>query len=199
MGTSRRERQAAATRQEIGAAARRLFARHGYAGTSMAAIAREAGVSVQTIYDSIGPKAAVVAALNDLIDEEAGVAALAARAPTTDDAVALLDIAVSISHNANERCADIAAVLFSGAAVEPALAAIRDEGRRRHRDGIGRLVGRVADLGALRPGVEAGEAADVVAAMTDPQVARTFVVDYGWTWSRWHEWTLATLVTLLLH
>jgi AcrR family transcriptional regulator len=195
---SRRERQAAATRQEIGAAARRLFARHGYAGTSMAAIAREAGVSVQTIYDSIGSKATLVAALNDLIDEEAGVAALAARIPTTDDPVALLDIAVSISHNVNERCADIAAVVFSGAAVEPALAAIRDEGRRRHRNGIGRLVARVVAVDGLRPGVETTEAADVIAVLTDPQVARTFVVGYGWTWRRWHEWTLATLVTLLL-
>src|SRR6516225_1335828 len=75
---NRREVAAAETRREILRAARRLFAAHGYSGTSLQQIAEESGVAVQTIYSSVGSKAALVLALNDLIDEEAGVAQLAA-------------------------------------------------------------------------------------------------------------------------
>src|SRR5260370_7256826 len=48
------------TRRRILAAARRLFLKRGYASTSMAAIADAAGVSVETIYLSIGGKASLV-------------------------------------------------------------------------------------------------------------------------------------------
>ena len=69
----RRAVQAEQTRLEILGAARRQFALHGYAATSVKDIATEAGVSVQTVYDSVGSKAELVRRLNDLIDAEAGV------------------------------------------------------------------------------------------------------------------------------
>ncbi len=72
-----RARQAQRTRDEILGAARRLFAERGYAKTSVRDIAEAAGVSAQTVYDSIGSKQALVARLNDLIDREAGIAAIA--------------------------------------------------------------------------------------------------------------------------
>ncbi|MGH2394330.1 MAG: helix-turn-helix domain-containing protein, partial [Candidatus Limnocylindria bacterium] len=56
---SRRQR-AAATRRRIGEAAFRLFALSGYAATTMEAIAREAGVAVQTVYFTFHTKAAVL-------------------------------------------------------------------------------------------------------------------------------------------
>lgn len=74
---NRREVAAAETRREILRAARWLFAAHSYSGTSLHQIAEESGVAVQTIYSSVGSKAALVLALNDLIDEEAEVTQLA--------------------------------------------------------------------------------------------------------------------------
>jgi AcrR family transcriptional regulator len=195
---TRRQRQAEQTRLEIIEAGRRLFASQGYARTSVAEIAGAAGVSVQTIYDSLGSKAAIVRHLNDLIDAEGGVAELASRIPTATDGAALLDIVISISHNINERCDDIVATVYSSAPLEPELAAVRDESRRRHRQGVRGLTGRVAEIGALRDDLAVDEAADIIAAMTDPQVARTFVTAYGWTWSRWHAWVLAALTTMVL-
>lgn len=45
----RRREQAEATRRDILEAARRLFEAHGYAATTMAAIAAEAGVALKTV------------------------------------------------------------------------------------------------------------------------------------------------------
>jgi AcrR family transcriptional regulator len=195
---SRRARQAMQTRQEILQAARKLFAEKGYAATSVAEIAVAAGASVQTIYDSVGSKAKLVSSLNDLIDQEGGVAPLAARIPTEIDPLAVLDIAVSITHNICERCGDIIGAVYGAANAEPALAGVRDESRRRHREGIGSLTRRLAHLGALRPDVALDRSADMIAALTDPQVVRTFVLDYGWAWDDWHAWTVDTLARLVL-
>lgn len=51
-----RQEQAAATKDRIADAARRLFADHGYGATSMEAVAREAGVAVRTVYSAFGAK-----------------------------------------------------------------------------------------------------------------------------------------------
>src|SRR3954465_4679609 len=82
---SLRERQAQLTRDEILKAARRLFAERGYTRTSVRDIAEAAAVSAQTVYDSIGTKQAWVARLNDLIDSEAGIAAIAGAAAQSKD------------------------------------------------------------------------------------------------------------------
>src|SRR5918911_2787030 len=60
-----RQRQAQTTRRQIVDAAGRLFSRHGYFGTTMEAIAREAGVADPTVYAAFGSKRAILSALID--------------------------------------------------------------------------------------------------------------------------------------
>src|SRR5579884_4162727 len=62
-----RRSQAAATRRQILAAAQPLFERDGYAATSVAAIARAAGVSPKTVYLAFGAKSGVLRALWHLL------------------------------------------------------------------------------------------------------------------------------------
>lgn len=52
----RRAEQAARTRRSILDAARELFALHGYGATSIAEIAQQAGVAIDTIYATVGRK-----------------------------------------------------------------------------------------------------------------------------------------------
>jgi AcrR family transcriptional regulator len=54
--SSRRTLQAAQTREEVLRAGTKLFDEKGWAGTTLAAIAEEAGVSVETIYKGFGSK-----------------------------------------------------------------------------------------------------------------------------------------------
>jgi BetI-type transcriptional repressor, C-terminal len=66
--------------------------------------------------------------------------------------------------------------VYATAIVEPALAVVRDESRRRQREGITWLTGRLAELGAVRRDLGHDRAAEMIAALTDPQVVRTFVL-----------------------
>jgi AcrR family transcriptional regulator len=62
-----REEQAAATRRAVLAAARDLFTEHGYDATSVTDVARAAGVSVDTVYASVGRKPELVLAVVDMV------------------------------------------------------------------------------------------------------------------------------------
>lgn len=196
--STRRQRQAAATRQDILHAARRLFAERGYAATSIADIAAEADTAIQTIYDSVGPKAALLMALNDLIDEEAEVPALARRIGEADNPAELLRLAVRLTRQLNERCADIVGVLLATAPAEPAVAEALDDGKRRHRAGFRGVAARLAQFGVLKPDYGPERAGDVMALLTAPESYRILTREHGWSFDACEAWMVETISTLIL-
>jgi AcrR family transcriptional regulator len=194
---SLRERRAQLTRDEILGAARRLFAERGYARTSVRDIAKAAGVSAQTVYDSVGSKQALVSSLNDLIDAEAGIAALARAAAESEDPGEVAATNARITRSILEHCGDIIHALVTGAAAEPDLAAVLTEGQRRHVEGAGRVVALIRGLDALGP-IDPGEAVATLAAITDIRFALVLQESYGWSLDRLEGWMAETSRRLLL-
>jgi AcrR family transcriptional regulator len=189
---------AAATRDEILRTARRLFADRGYAATTIGQIAAEAGVVVQTVYGSVGSKAALVLALNDLIDSESGIPESGAQLATTSDPRALLTSGVQVTRRLNERCGDIVRVLLAAEPTDPDVATAVRDGMRRHQDGAELLGRRLADLGALPSGITAEQAATTFALMTSPASWRQLTEDAGWSFDRAESWLVESLARLLL-
>ena len=179
-----RERQAQLTRDEILAAARRLFADRGYTRTSVRDIAEAAGVSAQTVYDSIGSKQALVLRLNDLIDSEAGVMALAGVAAQSDDPAEVASMSARITRSILEHCGDILRALVTGASAESDLQVVVDEGRKRHIGGARMAVERLRAMNALDESVGVDDAAEALAAITDFQFALMVRDNYGWSLDR---------------
>ena len=192
-----RERRAQLTRDEILGAARRLFAERGYARTSVRDIAKAAGVSAQTVYDSVGSKQALVSSLNDLIDTEAGIAALARAAAESEDPGEVAATNARITRSILEHCGDIIHALVTGAAAEPELAAVLAEGQRRHVEGAGRVVALLRGLDALGP-IDSDEAVETLAAITDIRFALVVQESYGWSLDRLEGWMAETSRRLLL-
>jgi len=195
---SLRERRAQLTRDEILRAARRLFADRGYARTSVRDIAQAAGVSAQTVYDSVGSKQALVARLNDLIDTEAGIGPIARAVAESDDPWELAATTARITRSILEHCGDIVHALVTGAAAEPELAAALAEGHRRHLEGAGRIVAQLGRLDALAPAVEPDDAVQTLAAVSDVRFALVLRESYGWSLDRIESWIAATSRALLL-
>jgi AcrR family transcriptional regulator len=78
--------QAGDTKAELLAAALRLFARHGYAGTSIRAIAREVGLSESVLYAHFGSKRAIFEAVLAMLGPQTAAAALRDTDPALLDA-----------------------------------------------------------------------------------------------------------------
>jgi AcrR family transcriptional regulator len=184
---SLRERRAQLTRDEILGAARRLFAERGYAGTSMRDIAQAAGVSAQTVYDSIGTKQELVARLNDLVDAEAGIAAIVQAARQSDDPGEVAATPARITRSILANCGDIVRAMASGAAAEPALAAALEEGLRRHVAGSREIVQMLRRLDAPLA-ADPDEVADALAALSDFRFALVLNESYGWPLDRIEDW-----------
>jgi AcrR family transcriptional regulator len=193
-----RERKAQLTRDEILRAARGLFAERGYARTSVRDIAKLAGVSAQTVYDSVGAKQELVARLNDLIDSEAGVAAIARAAAESEDPREVAATPARVTRSILEHCGDIVRALVTGAAAEPELAAVLAEGQRRHLEGARRMVALLRKLGALGPGPAPKETAETLAAINDFRFALVLLESYGWSLDRLESWMADASRALLL-
>jgi AcrR family transcriptional regulator len=193
----RREAQAARTREAVVDAARRLLrAEAGRTGATMEAIAAEAGVSVQTVYATFGSKAAILIALLDRL-EEAAAAGGPLPGRGTDPASQVRSL-VSFHRRLFEQGADVIAAGLGAVATDPDLAAHVDTGHRRRRAAQAGVVEDWHRRGALRAGLSRGEAADVLWALTSPDLYLLHVRGSGWTPARYARWLSRALHELLL-
>jgi len=165
-----RERHAAVTRATILDAARRMFARQGFAATAVRPIAEEAGVAVQTLYSTFGSKQGILLALVDTIREHTDAPALWNRIEECDNPLEMLALAANLRRQILERCGDIVSSFREGAASDAEVAAAYEEGQHRNRDGIARMCTRLQTINALRPDVTSARAVDQVAALFSAEV-----------------------------
>ena len=185
--------RARATRKRVVEAAAPLFVRDGYLETTMAGIARAAGVAVQTLYLSFGSKMAVLEAAlavdvedqpNECIDrlraEPSGVAAL--HRYVTDTAGLI------------ERRFPLDAVLRAAAAdPEPAELLART---RRAALGVHALaVDELAEKPGFTARISLQRATEIIATLLSPETYGLLVVGQGWTTPDWAEWVSAHLTT----
>jgi AcrR family transcriptional regulator len=198
-----RREQAAQTRQRILDAARQLFATRGYVATTMSAIARQAGVAVETIYASAGAKPVILATLADQAvagqDPEPSphrerVKRLLAKRPAGQW---LSDYAAEL-RQIQQRAADINTATRHAAAADPEIAALWAEKMHARLDGIRPLAAALADRGMLAPGLTASRAADIIWTLGSPETYHLLVTDRGWDPEDYQCWLTLTLERTLL-
>ncbi|CAL9353830.1 hypothetical protein SUDANB121_00532 [Nocardiopsis dassonvillei] len=183
-----------ATRARIARAAAGLFTARGYAATSVQAIAAEAGVGVQTVYYTFGTKAAV---LGEAVDQ--AVAGDAEPVPTLErpwvrEALAAPDTAGQVRSQVAgtgavmERVAGLLEAVRGGAA-DPDLAALWRTNVEQRRTVQRVFADALADRGALRPGLGAQEAADLMLGLLSPELFTLYTVHLGRSAQWWREHT----------
>lgn len=194
-----RARQAQATRDSIAAAARKLFATQGYAPTTIEAIAREAGVAVQTIYSTFGSKRAILLSLLDAMETEGGVTQLQIDlTAAASHPVLQLRHWVAFSRRFFERGMDLLTMARAAASTEPDVAAHVREGEKRRREGARALIRSWAIAGVLREGLQEGKAIDILWALLSPEMYHLLVGESGWSSEDYESWLVAELAGQLL-
>src|SRR5688572_18054134 len=182
-----RREQAAGTRRKIVAAAQRLFLEHGYAGTTMAAIAREAGVVVETVYRSFGSKVALFGAV-----VEAALAGGVERAevpaeqrPAIAQIIAEPDPAKQVALYAatqpgiHRRAGPLLRAVRDAVALDPEVGRVWSEIESQRYAGQARVAGMLASRDSLRDGLSVETASDLIWALTSLAVHDLFVLERG--------------------
>ena len=193
-GSSYRQEQATATRVRIAEAAQRLFARDGYAATSMDAIAKEAGVGNRTVYAAFGAKREMLNLICERWLERADArgrarAILGQPDPVTRVRGAATWLTVLYS-------TDFDVVLILDSAIDEdadtrALLRTKLRGRNRVMDEIVASVAKDLVL-------PLADAQAIYRAFAAPGVYGALVVDSGWEPERFEKWLAGMLVTQLL-
>jgi AcrR family transcriptional regulator len=192
--------RALANRRRMVRAAYDLFSTHGYAGTTIAAVAELAGVAVPTIYYTFGTKAA-------LLEESLGAAVLGFdhwRKPPSDPDIAELlpwhhwwpdfqaaptshaAFEVFLAHGAAvlERVSPLVAALH-GAAGDPEAARVASVAERRRVEAYREAVRVVAGKpGGLRSGLTVARATDILVALFSAELYQSVRTGRGWSASR---------------
>lgn len=190
-----RTQQATRTREAITQAARRLFEAHGFAATTIAAIATEAQVSQQTVYAVFGSKQALVRAIVEQMEESADAATWRERIAREEDPAQILAAFAQWTRAFFEASSPSFSIAQQAASELTDLAEQGDAHRRR---ALKSLVTRLAHKDALRPGLSDQHAVDRVWLLTGIQTYVDATTRCGWTPETYAEWLSETLAQQIL-
>ncbi len=196
-----RDEQARATRARILEAAHRLLLADDYQNLTIAALAESAGVSVQTIYNSVGNKAAVVKAVYDVtlagdddpraMNDRPEFLALA----DATDGPSMLRAYAALSRRIADRVGPLLTVLLTNSDddVKAFAATIEAERLRGNATMIGHLVRRFG----LPAGLSRRRAIDVVWTLTSPEVFDRLTRQRSWSANDYERWLGDAMIAAL--
>jgi AcrR family transcriptional regulator len=199
-----RRARARATQSRIIEHAYRLFCDSGYPGTTMEAIAAEAGVATQTVYYFFRTKALL---LQQVV--EVAAAGEAHPLPVMDrpwmrqiltERNARRALALIVEHGVDIylRVAPLRPALEVAAASDPDINAYWRAVAERRKGGMRTFVERLAELHALQPGLTVRRATDVMFVVNSHEVFLGLTRDSGWSVTEFKRWLYDTLTQQLL-
>lgn len=191
-----RDERAQVTRRRIADTARRLFAQQGYAVTTLAGIAAEAGVAVQTVYAVYGSKAGILHVLRESAMNQPEAEALYAQAMGEPSPARCLELFAQSIRRRWELSGDVVVILRDAGTADVEVRAGVAVTLERRRAGIRALVSVLGE--ALRPGMDVAQATAIVDALTLPEVYAELVDVQGWAPDAFEGWLAAALSRELL-
>jgi AcrR family transcriptional regulator len=199
----RRREQAATTRAKILEAAQALFGEQGYAATTMAAVAAEAGVSLKTVYLVFETKSGLLGALwGTLLRGEADVPVAAQpwyqQVIDERDPKRRLRLNARNSRRVKARIGRLLQVIRDAAPTEPDAHALWTLIETDFYDNQRQIVLSLQRDKALRRGLDVTRATDILWTLNHPDVWHLLVDERGWTHDRYERWFADTACTQLL-
>ena len=199
---SQRRAQARRNHTRIVESAERLFRRDGYGTTTIAAIAAESDVSVDTIYKSFGGKAGLVRAIRTQALEGEGPVPAERRSDQLhereSDPRAIIQAWGALSAEVAPRVSPILLMIRDAAATHPEGRALLDEMDADRLRRMTRNARRLRHAGHLRAGITLAQAADVLWTFSSPELYELLVLRRGWTPHRYGTFIADAMIHALL-
>jgi AcrR family transcriptional regulator len=190
-----RREQALATRRTILGAAQRRFETDGYAGATIAAIARDAGIAAKTIFLAFETKAGLLRAVwNHLLRGELDDRPVAEQEWYREvleerDPERQLRLNARNSTNGKQRISSILEVIRSAASADPEIDELWQRIQTDYRANQRAIVAQLAKRRMLSPGLNVERAADILWTINHPNTWQLLVVERGWTPAQYEQWS----------
>jgi AcrR family transcriptional regulator len=199
----RRREAAEATRQAILDAAQRLFERDGYAASTIAVIAAEAGVSEKTVYLAFESKFGVLRALWHLLlrgdqdERPVGERAWYREVLDEPDPGRQLELTAWNSRRVKARAGALLGVIRDAAATDPDARTLWERIESDFYENQRAIVASLHAKGALRDGLDVARATDILWTLNHPDVW-LLLRSRGWTPEEFEAWFAAATRSQLL-
>jgi AcrR family transcriptional regulator len=198
----RRAEQARQTRAAVADAALRLFLRDGFAATTIATIAAEARVSVETIYKAFGGKPGLVRAICDGALAGEGPVPAETRSDelqmTEPDPRKIIRGWGKLTAEVAPRVAPILLLLRAAESADPELAGVRAELDASRLRRMTSNAGNLAQAGHLRDGITVEHAGEVLWIYSSPELYELLVIGRGWPAARYGAFIADAMIAALL-
>jgi len=200
---SRRREQARARRLAVVQAARELFEVGGFRQTTIAAVAKRAGVSSESIYKTFGTKAALAKAVFDLDlagdDEPVPIAERPAIQAIRDEPDVRRKITMFAEGLAQRhaRSAAVQILIRDGRHVDDSLAPVWAALQREGLTGMTALGRHLLDTGQLREGLTIEQVRDILWNYLAIDAYERLVLIQEWSQQRYSNWLAHTMVSAL--
>lgn len=198
--SSNRRLAAQERRQQVLDVASARFAADGYAATTVAAVAAEAGVSAEMVYKAFAGKPGLVQAL--MLRALAGDGPV----PAEERSDALTDAPFDprtviagwarLTMEVAPRVSPVALLVREAAASDPAAARLRDDLDQRRLERMKRNATALREH--LRPGLDVDAAADVLLAFSAPELYELLVLRRGWSLPTYAEFVRRGIIAELV-
>jgi AcrR family transcriptional regulator len=186
------------TRHRICEAALRLIIRHGGADVTLASVAKAAGVSRQALYLHFADRAALFLAVVQYADEKRGVPEAVQRVQSAPTGVATIEELVAMQSRLNPEIWPLARLFESVRRSDRAAEQSWQDRLASRLRGSRAIIARLSAEGALREGMDADVAADLLWTLTSLRTWEELVLLRGWSASQYEERLTDTLLTLLV-
>lgn len=202
--SSRRQARAREARLAVLEAARARFLDQGYAATTMAEVAGEAGVSVETVYKGFGNKPGLMKAVLDvsIVGDDDPIALLERDSirqmrAETDPHKKVRAYGTYLAGIA-PRTFPVQFVAREAAAADPGAASVWEQLQAERLIGMTVFAGDLDASGHLRRGISVDEARDVLWTHNSVELWHLLVVQRGWDTERYGTWIGEQLIAALL-
>ena len=194
-----REQQALATKNRMLDAAETLLLEKGFAGMTIADVARKANVSPQTVYAVFNSKAGIImAAIEDRVMRDDKNVDTIKQIYATDDPLLILKNVAKLIRNIYEGNAPTFTAVYGARFVSPQLADLeRELGELRFTKQKPVLDCLMAKR-CLRSSLSEKEARDILWTYTSREVYHLLVIRRGWSPERYEQHLADMLITGLL-
>src|SRR6195952_3338972 len=200
----RRQEQAAATRRAVLSAARELFVSNGYSPTAVSEIAAAAGVSIDTVYATVGRKPAI---LRELVETSISGSDHAISAEQRDYVTRIRQVAtagekITIYANAitaiQQRMAPVFLALRDAAATDRECAALWTEIAERRAANMLLFAADLRSTDEVRDDLTDAQVADIIWSMNSAEYWVLLVRERSWTPAHFAAWLVDAWTRLLL-
>lgn len=200
--SSGRQARARRNQQAVLDVAQRLFLDDGYGATTVAQIAAEADVSVETVFKAFGGKSGLVRAIFDRALRGQGSATAyersdEMRARETDPRT-IMQRWGELTTEVAERMTPIRLLIRAAAVTDPDIAALLDDSDAERLQRMRHHAEFLAERGYLREGITTDKATDVLYTCSSLEIYEVLVLQRGWPPHEFARFVADFMITALL-